>query len=197
MRGAYHPRMPLFHVPGHTTYTDAALMISTPFGPLRLVVRLDDLQLPVADSARMASNDDRYLSWEGAFGEVGAKFLEPRPELPLDRTLTAVRAAVFRFELAQPVARLTLYARFLGGLTLPRLDDGVWGDEEVVLAVGAGAAHPVERLADGLRVDVEDASGTLELVVAAAWAPNGPTLRQGKRNRAPEEALDLSGVELD
>ncbi|MCP4809652.1 MAG: hypothetical protein GY913_28290 [Proteobacteria bacterium] len=183
--------MPLFHVPGHTTYTDAALMISTPFGPLRMVIRLDDQQLPIADTARMAGNDDRYLVWELDGGEVGAKFLEPRPEISRDRTLTAVRAAVFRFELTAPVTRLTLFARYLGGLTLEGVEDGVWTDDTVALSLGGAGPEgaKVEHLSDGLRIDVDDASGTLELHVAAAWAPNDPDLRDGPRNPAAEEAI--------
>lgn len=185
--------MSLFYVPRSATYTDAAPTISTPFGPLRLSARLGELSLPIADRAVMAGNDDRYLSWEGDFGEVALKFLAPRPRIDPSLVLTALRVAVWRFELREALP-IEIEARFPGGPPLAAAGEGCWADEENVLCLGS--SHGGSHLADGLHVDVV---GAKEVHFALAWAPNDEGLRTGGAlNPAAAEALgvDPSGFDL-
>ncbi|HJN75016.1 MAG TPA: hypothetical protein QGF58_13900 [Myxococcota bacterium] len=185
--------MSLFYVPRSATFTDAAPTISTPFGPLRLVATVAGVQLPVADRAVMAGNDDRYLSWEGSFGEVALKFLAPRPRIDRSLVLTALRVGVWRFALQEAVP-VTLTARFLGGLSLSDLGGGCWADDENVLCVGA--SHGADFLSDGLQIDV---LGVRECHIAVAWAPNDEGVRGAHQvNPAAAAALsvDASGFDL-
>ena len=185
--------MSLFYVPRSATFTDAAPTISTPHGPIRFVLRIGELQLPVADRAVMAGNDDRYLSWEGDFGEVSLKFMAPHPSIDEHLVLSALRVAVFRFDLrdAQPI---TLIGRFLGGLALEAVSEGCWANGDSVLCIGS--SHGAAYLADGLQIDVV---GVKECHVALAWAPNDEGVREGVDiNPAAAAALkvDPSGFDL-
>jgi len=183
--------MSLFYVPRSATYTDAAPTISTPWGPLRLSAQVGDLKLPIADRAVMAGNDDRYLSWEGDFGEIALKFLAPHPRIDPNFVLTALRVAVWRFELREALP-LALEARF-SNLPLTAEGEGTWTNEEQVLCLGA--SHGGTFLADGLHIEVV---GAKEVHLALAWAPNDEGVREGRPvNPAARAALDVNPKDFD